>query len=353
MSVFHFPPIAFSALANPQSSSGSRFIFDPYLNVTAYPKVRNLPAAGRQPYQRASQILELDLMTTIGFLGAGRMGTALVRTLLKNGHHVHVWNRTAEKAEALAAFGAVPASRPEASIDGADIVIVNLLDYSASDAQLRKPAVMQALKGKLLVQLTSGSPKTARNTGIWATDNGIAYLDGAIMATPNVIGSSETLILYSGSASHYEKHATLFAELGGKSAFVGEDFGKASALDSALLAQMWGTLFGTLQALAINRAESIDADTYAGFLPLVQPVIDAAEQDLMQRVRDGRDRGDDDTLASIAAHGVAFHHLREIVRERGINSAISDAFGSLLETAIAKGHQDDDFAMLARFMVTA
>ncbi|MGO7902942.1 NAD(P)-dependent oxidoreductase, partial [Rhizobium ruizarguesonis] len=58
---------------------------------------------------------------------------------------------------------------------------------------------------------------------------------------------------------------------------MGEDFGKASALDSALIAQMWGTLFGTLQALAINRDESIDADTYAGFLPLVQPVIDAAE----------------------------------------------------------------------------
>lgn len=290
-------------------------------------------------------------MTTIGFLGAGRMGTALVRTLLKNGHDVHVWNRTPEKVEALAAFGARAKATPEEAISGADMAIVNLLDYAASDAQLRRPAVTEALKGKLLVQLTSGSPMTGRETGEWATSNGIAYLDGAIMATPDLIGDPETLVLYSGSRPDFEQHEALFMCLGGKSAFVSEDFGAASALDSALLAQMWGTLFGALQALAVTRVENIDADTYANFLKQSQPVIDAATQDLMQRVRDGRDRGDEDTLASIAAHSAAFHHLRDVVRERGINPAISDAFGSLLETAIAKGHQDDDFAMLARFMV--
>ena len=137
------------------------------------------------------------------------------------------------------------------------------------------------------------------------------------------------------------------------SVMVSEDFGAASALDSAILAQMWGTLFGALQALAVTRVEKIDPDTYATFLKQSQPVIDAATKDLMQRVRDGRDHGDDATLASIAAHNAAFHHLRDIVRDRGINPAISDAFGSLFEAAIAKGHQEDDFAMLARFMVAA
>ena len=292
-------------------------------------------------------------MTTIGFLGAGRMGTALVRTLLKNGHQVQVWNRTAEKAEALSAFGATAKPTPEEAIGRVDIAIVNLLDYAASDAQLRRPAVTEALKGKLLVQLTSGSPMTGRETGEWATGNGIAYLDGAIMATPDLIGDPETLVLYSGSRPHFEQYQALFMCLGGKSAFVSEDFGAASALDSAILAQMWGTLFGALQALAVTRVEKIDPDTYATFLKQSQPVIDAATKDLMQRVRDGRDRGDEATLASIAAHNAAFHHLRDIVRERGINPAISDAFGSLFEAAIAKGHQEDDFAMLARFMVAA
>ncbi|OHV76135.1 6-phosphogluconate dehydrogenase [Rhizobium sp. LCM 4573] len=278
------------------------------------------------------------------------MGSALVKSLLEAGHSVHVWNRTAEKAQALADFGAVPEPSAERAAGPAEIVIVNLLDYEASDAELRKPDVAEALKGKLLVQLTSGSPKTARETGRWAGDHGIAYLDGAIMATPNFIGGAETVILYSGSKTHFEKHEGLFKALGGKSAFVGEDFGTASALDSALLSQMWGTLFGTLQALAVCRAEGIEHDVYAGFLMSAQPMIDGAQQDLMERIRDGRDLADAQTLATVAVHNVAFHHLRDLIADRDLNPAFGDALGSLLETALRNDHQDDDFAVLARFM---
>lgn len=290
-------------------------------------------------------------MTTIGFFGAGRMASALVRVLLKHGHDVHVWNRTADKAQALAEFGAKPHPTAQSAAAAAEIVIVNLLDYDVADAQLRRPEVIEALKGKLLVQLTSGSPKTARDTGLWATAEGIAYLDGAIMATPNFIGGPQTLILYGGSGEHYRRYEPVFAALGGRSAFIDEDFGAASALDSALLGQMWGTLFGTLQALAINRAEHVDPQTYAIYLALFQPVIDGAKQDLMQRVRDGRDRGDEATLATIAAHNTAFQHLRHINAEQRINPAIADTFSSLFAAAIANGHAEDDFAVLARFMV--
>lgn len=291
-------------------------------------------------------------MATIGFLGAGRMGAALVAALLRAGKTVHVWNRTAEKAQALAALGARPEPTPEAAVAAADIVIVSLLDYVASDALFQRPEVTEALKGRLLVQLTSGSPKTARDTGAWATAEGIDYLDGAIMATPDFIGGLETQVLYSGARDSYEKHEAVFTALGGKSAFVGEDFGIASALDGALLSQLWGTLFGTLQATAIARAEGIALDDYAAFLKLFRPVIDGAEVDLLSRVRDGRDRGDEATLATIAAHNTAFQHLRHIVAERRLNPAITDAFDGYFAAAIANGHRDDDFAKLASYMVS-
>ncbi|MFB8344807.1 NAD(P)-dependent oxidoreductase [Brucella cytisi] len=291
-------------------------------------------------------------MTAVGFLGAGRMGAALVATLLKAGHAVHVWNRTAEKANSLATLGALPESTAEAAVAAADIVMVSLLDYIASDALFQRPEVTVALKGKLLVQLTSGSPMTARDTGLWATAEGIDYLDGAIMATPDFIGGANTLILYSGARRSYDKHKSVFTALGGKSAFAGEDFGVASALDSALLGQLWGTLFGTLQALTIARVEGIAPDDYAASLKLFQPVIDDAAADLISRVRDGRDRGDEATLATIAAHNTAFQHLRHIVAERGLSSAITDAFDSYFAATITNGHPDDDFAILARYMVS-
>jgi 3-hydroxyisobutyrate dehydrogenase len=58
---------------------------------------------------------------TIGWIGIGRMGHAMVERLLDAGHAVHVWNRTRTKAEPLAARGAVVRERP------ADLAAVDLL----------------------------------------------------------------------------------------------------------------------------------------------------------------------------------------------------------------------------------
>ena len=46
---------------------------------------------------------------TLGWLGTGRMGAAMAARLLKAGHPVTVWNRTAAKAQALAGHGATVA----------------------------------------------------------------------------------------------------------------------------------------------------------------------------------------------------------------------------------------------------
>ena len=288
-------------------------------------------------------------MTTVSVLGAGRMGSALVRALLNHGFDAHVWNRTPEKVKPLVDIGATVAASVDDAITVADIVIVNLIDYQASDAHLRSPPNANALKGKVLVQLTSGSPNQAREAGEWATEKGIVYLDGAIMATPNFIGEPSATTLYSGSRRAFEEHEKVLGALG-TAAYVGEDFGHASALDTGLLSQLWGRLFGTLQAIAVCQAEGIDLDVYARHLKPFKPIIDLAVDDLLVRARDGRVRSDDQTLASIAAHYGAFQHLVEVSAEHGLNCEIPDAFESLFKAAIAAGHLQDDFAALVRFM---
>ena len=56
---------------------------------------------------------------TIGWIGIGRMGSAMAERLVKAGHALHVWNRTRAKAEPLAALGAVIHDHPAelASVD--------------------------------------------------------------------------------------------------------------------------------------------------------------------------------------------------------------------------------------------
>ncbi len=292
-------------------------------------------------------------MTAILVVGTGRMGSALARCLLKAGHPTLVWNRSPDKCRALTEAGATVARSVADGIAAADIVIVNLLDYEASDATLRNPAVLAALPGKAVVQLTSGSPRAARDNAAWVTAAGAAYLDGAIMATPNFIGEPHAAILYSGDRSAFDGPQRILKTLAGDSRFVGTDPGIASALDSALLGQMWGTLFGTLQAIAITEAEAIGGDVYQAGLAAFQPVIDGAVADLYARARDGRYRGDDATLASLAAHHTAFRHLHDLARERGLNLTVANAFDGLFAAAQARGHHDDDFAALIPLMRAA
>ena len=49
------------------------------------------------------------MTNSIGWIGLGRMGEAMVKRLLKAGHKASVWNRTASKAEPLAEV--VPSSK--------------------------------------------------------------------------------------------------------------------------------------------------------------------------------------------------------------------------------------------------
>ena len=48
----------------------------------------------------------------VGFIGLGNMGAAMARNLIKAGHTVTVYNRSRDKAEALAKDGAIVADTP-------------------------------------------------------------------------------------------------------------------------------------------------------------------------------------------------------------------------------------------------
>src|SRR6185312_10857153 len=68
---------------------------------------------------------------TVGVLGTGIMGAAMARNLIKAGHTVRVWNRSADKAEPLADDGAVVAPSPAEAVRDADVVLSMLYDGAA------------------------------------------------------------------------------------------------------------------------------------------------------------------------------------------------------------------------------
>jgi 3-hydroxyisobutyrate dehydrogenase-like beta-hydroxyacid dehydrogenase len=281
------------------------------------------------------------------------MGAALVSGFLGQGYKVDIWNRTRAKCEPLAAKGARIAATVRDAITAADIIVVNVNDYGTSDQLLRPEEVTRALSGKLLVQLTSGSPRQAREQATWARRHDILYLDGAIMGTPDFIGTPGCTILYSGPSELFEKHKPVLLALGGNPQHVGSDVGHASALDSALLVYMWGTLFGTLQGAAVCEAEEVSLEAFKTFAKAFAPVVDNGVADIITRIQQRRFGADEHTLATVEIHAGALHHLLELCKDRGIHRAVPESFDQLFRKALQAGEGQADFAALHRFMKSA
>ncbi|WP_327413799.1 NAD(P)-dependent oxidoreductase [Streptomyces sp. NBC_01233] len=191
---------------------------------------------------------------SLTLLGLGDMGTALARTWLAAGHRLTVWNRTAAKAGALAAEGALVAASAAEAVAANGLVVVCLLD---------DPSVGSALDGidltgKDVVNLTTGTPAEGRARAAWAEERGARFMDGGIMATPTMIGVPEAggYVFYSGSRALFDAHRAVL-EVPAGARFVGENPGHAALHDVALLSAMWGMFAGISQAYALTEGEDI------------------------------------------------------------------------------------------------
>jgi 3-hydroxyisobutyrate dehydrogenase-like beta-hydroxyacid dehydrogenase len=286
----------------------------------------------------------------VAVIGVGRMGSALVRAFLKSGHPTLIWNRTRSKGEPLAAEGARLAETVQEAITGADVVVMNLSDYETSARVLEPADVVEALRAKVLVQLASGSPRQARELAEWAKERGVEYLDGAIMTTPNFIGEPGATLLYSGPSPLFEKCKPLLLALGGKTVHVGTNVGHASALDSALLAYLWGAMFGALHGVAVAEAEGLSLDGYLEHVNAMTAVVNGAVLDTVTRIQKRQYAGDEATLATLDAHFGALRHLLELSKDKRLQLALPEAFDRLFRLAIEAGHAQDDFAVLNKFM---
>src|SRR5437868_2517273 len=134
--------------------------------------------------------------TRLGFIGLGYMGSRIARRLAAAGFPMVVYNRDRQKSAELAELGAAVAHDPGELAREADVVLSCLADATAVEAVYLGPGnvLRSAHPGTWIIELSTVSPKTARNLHRSARELGLSALDVAVSgSTPAAEAGSLTL----------------------------------------------------------------------------------------------------------------------------------------------------------------
>lgn len=279
----------------------------------------------------------MQTSTPVTVLGLGLMGRALAGAFLRAGHPTTVWNRTTARAGGLVARGATLAESPAAALAAAPLVVVCVSDYDAVADILDGP-----LDGRVVVNLTSGTPSRARALAEEVARRGGGYLDGAIMAVPEAVGTADAELAYSGPRPLYHAHESTLASLG-TGLHLGDDPGLAATHEMATLVLMWGMLDGFLNAAAIVGTAGVSATAY---LPIAQTAIDTVTGWLPGYARQadhGTYPADDGTIDT---HLAAMAHVVEESESLGVSAELPRLFKALAERAATAGHGASGYVAL-------
>jgi 3-hydroxyisobutyrate dehydrogenase-like beta-hydroxyacid dehydrogenase len=234
------------------------------------------------------------------------MGSAFVHALLKAGHRVAAWNRTPERAEALAADGAQILTSSAEALAAARLTIICI--GSTDDVrQILDAAGHENLRGQAILNVTSGTPEDARTLQNYAQEHGALYLDAAIAAYPEQIGTPDARILVAGDEDLWQAHSAVIRDLGGESMYVGTDHGAANAIDAALTGAFYITsLTAYMEAVRFVSDFGVPQDVLSSLTSYGLAVLDHQTKLALDRVAKGDYATEEATLNVYADAAAAF-----------------------------------------------
>lgn len=269
-----------------------------------------------------------DTPMRVAFCGLGIMGSRMAANLVRAGHDVTVWNRTAATAAAwVAEHGGRQAATPAEAAAGADVVVTMLVDAD------QVAAVLEGISEPICLDMSTIGAPAAR-----ALAAGRRFVDAPVTGSSPKAQDGTLTIMVGGDAADVAAVMPVLRAMGEKIVHAGP-VGDGQAIKVITNALGAANATALAQALTVARACELDLDAVVELLPLsaggsVQANLKArpmVEHDYAPMFRLGH-MLKDVRLALDQAHGAQVPFL-----------AAADA-GQLLEAARARGLADADLA---------
>jgi 3-hydroxyisobutyrate dehydrogenase-like beta-hydroxyacid dehydrogenase len=161
----------------------------------------------------------------IAFIGLGRMGRGMARNLLRAGHTLTVYNRSREKAQALAGDGARVAESPADACRDAEVVMTMVADDPAvEEIVFGRDGIASAMKKNCIhVSHSTISPALARRLASEHAQRNQGYLSAPVFGRPDAAEAGKLLVVAAGRSELVERCRPLFDAIGRQTFVVGAE----------------------------------------------------------------------------------------------------------------------------------
>lgn len=199
-------------------------------------------------------------MTTVALIGAGRMGSAMARSIARAGLPLVVHNRTRERAASLAGeVGGRIAETPAEAASLADVSLTMLADDAAVTAVYGGGTglLAGARSGSVLVDLSTVTPDTIRGFATAAAERGVGLLDSPVSGSVALAGAGGLTLMVGGTAADLEKARPALEPLAKSIVHIGP-LGTGAAMKLAVNTVIFGLNGALAEGLVLAEAAGID-----------------------------------------------------------------------------------------------
>ena len=159
----------------------------------------------------------------LGFIGIGNMGSRIAQRLINHGYVVTVYDRNFEKASALAASGADPASSIADLTGKSDVVLSCLSNDEAVRSVYFGPegVLANARPGSIVLEMSTISPATSRELSRLGYQRGLDILDIAISGSTPAAEQGTLTLLAGGNAESFDSVSSILQVIARQSFYLG------------------------------------------------------------------------------------------------------------------------------------
>src|SRR5438552_11005580 len=280
---------------------------------------------------------------TVGFIGMGHMGSHMAPRLISAGYHLTVYDRTREKAQAIA--GATVAETPEAAAAHSDMVIsIVTNDPGLEEVMVGPNGVLAGTHaGSVIIDMSTVSPHTSRWLFQAAREKGVAMIDAAVSGSVPQVEQGSLVIFVGGEQETYQQCKPILDILGQSSFYMGPS-GMGTTMKLVV-----NTLLGVgMQALAEAIALGEKAGLEKGLLLDVlgqTSVLTPRQKSKLENVK----REEYPTSFALSLMHKDFSLVLSQAYDVSVSMPATAAAQQMYTAAMAK-EMDADFSIMIKFM---